>query len=226
MTLKKKTSIGVVALPIAIVAFYILAIVIRQYAVPLYVNTFYRKSVDKEFSISFANVNNELTSLGFTQYRVADFHSALQTATCYNHVTDGGQNGYYHYLGETVPCIKHISIDSFVPDNTFTGLWSSGAHNLVSTFAANGWKMTRNLVAGVDLPTDAQNQQAIANIFNIPNRSPANQYAAEIDYSKSSGKSKCYFSLTYANNGPSPVKSVWLDESCEQDVSIFGGSSG
>ncbi|MFI5271389.1 MAG: hypothetical protein ACHQT9_05115 [Candidatus Saccharimonadales bacterium] len=203
-----------------------MAVVVRQYAVPLYVNTFYRQPVDDNFAAAFTNVNNELVSLGFTQYRVGGFHPTLQTATCYNHVTDGGQSGYYHGLSETVPCIKHIVANPFVPDDAFTTLWTSGAPNLVSAFAMNGWKMTRNLVGGSDLPTNAQNQQAIANIFNVPNRSPADQDAAEIDYSKTIGNSKCYFSLTYANDGPSPVKSVWLDESCERDVSIFGGSSG
>lgn len=226
MTVQKKIGIGMGALLIAAVAFYILAIVIRQYAVPLYVNTFYRKSVDKEFAKSFSDFNNELASLGLTPFRSSGFDPSAQAATCYNHVTDNGQNGYYQGFSETVPCIKKVSIDPFVPDDNFIAAWKDGTNKLPAILKSSGWKMTRNFVAGADLATDYQSQQSIAKIFDVPNRSDANQYAAEIDYNKSDGKFKCSLSIYYANNGPSPVKSIWLDESCERDVSFFGGSSG
>src|ERR1035438_4448785 len=140
MTLQKKASIGIAALLIAIVAFYILAVVIRQYTVPLYVNTFYRKSVDKEFAASFTDFNNELTSLGLTPYRSSGFDPSAKLATCYNHVTDNGQNGYYQGFSETVPCIKQVSIDPFVPDDNFITAWSAGSDKLPAILKANSWK--------------------------------------------------------------------------------------
>jgi hypothetical protein len=226
VTARKKTSLALLVPIGAIVTFYILAIVIRQYAVPLYVNTFYRKSVEHEFAMSFTDFNNELNLLGLTQYRSSGFDPSTKTASCYNHVTDNGQNGYYEGFRETVPCMKQISINPFVPDNDFIATWRTGANRLLPTLQANGWRMTRNLVAGSDLTTDLQSQQSIAKIFDVPNRSLADQYTTEIDYSKTNGKFKCSISLSYANDGPSPVKSFWLDESCERDVSFFGGSSG
>src|SRR5579884_3827206 len=187
-----------------------MAIIIRQYAVPLYVNTFYRKSVNKEFAASFTDFNNELASLGLTPYRSSGFDPSAKSATCYNHVTDNGQNGYYQGFSETVPCIKQISTSPFVPDDDFIAAWRDGSAKLPAILKENGWKMTRNLVAGVDIATDYQSQQSLARIFDVPNRSPANMYAAEIDYDKSDGKTKCSLSISYANDGPSPVKSVWL----------------
>jgi hypothetical protein len=226
VTVRKKASLALLVPVGAIVCFYALAIVIRQFAAPLYVNTFYKHSVENEFAASFNDFNNELKSLGLTQYRSSGFDTSAKTATCYNHVTDGGQNGRYEGFSETVPCIKQISIDPFVPDDEFIATWRAGSYKLLPVLKANGWKMTRNLVAGSDLATDPLSQQSIAKIFDIPNRTPAEQYATEIDYSKTDGKLKCSISLSYANNGPSPVKSLWLDESCERDVSFFGGAGG
>jgi len=226
MTPQKKIGISVAVLIGAVVCFYVLAIVVRQYVVPLYVNTFYKRSVDKKFAEAFTDFNNELGSLGLTQYRSSSFDPSAKTATCYNHVTDNGQNGYYQDFSETVPCIKQVSIEPFVPDDEFYTTWKTGSSKLPLVLKRNGWKMTRNFVAGIDLKTDFESQQSITRMFDVANRSPANQYAAEIDYEISEGKIKCSLSLSYANDGPSPVKSVWLDERCERDVSFFGGSSG
>jgi hypothetical protein len=104
--------------------------------------------------------------------------------------------------------------------------WKGDSHRISAVLQTNGWTLTRNLVAGSDLPINSSTQQSLSNIFEVPNRSPANQYASAINYSKKSDKIECSLSLSYANNGPSPVKSIWLEESCTRNVSFFGGSSG
>lgn len=226
MITPKKTKTALVALVGIATLFYSTAIIVRQYIVPFYANTFYKKSVEKEFATSFSDINKELDSLGLTQYRSSGFDPSAKSATCYNHVTDNGQNGYYEGFSETVPCIKQLSLDPLVPDDEFIAAWRADSHKLLEALNSNEWKITRNFVAGTDLPTDIQNQQPIAKIFDVPNRSPADQDASEITFSKTNGKIKCYFSISYANDGPSPVKSIWLNEGCERNVSFFGGSSG
>ncbi|MBI3274022.1 MAG: hypothetical protein HYZ69_02665, partial [Candidatus Colwellbacteria bacterium] len=187
MTTHKNVEVGITAIIGIAVLFYPSAIIVRQYVIPFYVNTFYRKSVDREFAKSFNAFNSELNSLGLTQYRSSGFDPATVSATCYNHVTDNGQNGYYEGISETVPCIKQVNLDPFVPDDEFIATWRAGAHKLTASLQTNGWTMSGSLVAGSDNSTDAQ---VITKIFDVPNRSPADQYAAKISYSKTIGKTK------------------------------------
>jgi hypothetical protein len=208
MTKRKKTCLIIAAPFVAVIAFYLLAVLVRVYAVPLYVNTTYGHSVATEFAANFNSVNAQLKPLGFDLPMVK--------ATCYNHVTDGGSNGYFHHFSETVPCTAESDSQSFAPTASFKTQWQDNAPKLSALLKSGGWIEGGNFESNTKL------------LVLYTNYDPV--YSKQSAYSKTDGKFSCDLVFEYANYSgtPSNANNTKADvrETCTRNVAFFGGSSG
>ncbi len=170
---------------------------IRGSAIPSYASLFYKPTVDKHFNDDFSNINDKLRGLGFS------FASPLQDE-CWR-----GGNAMFQGFSETVPCIKQQESVPFVLTSNFISQWQLKSLEFEQYLESVGWHKEYNA------------QQSISGLFSVPG------YDATIavNYSKAHGKASCDLSIGYTAAQSNPNK-VFVDESCERDVSFFGGSSG
>ena len=170
---------------------------IRSSAIPSYASFFYKPYVDKSFKSDFNPVDNKLKSFGFS-------FGVNETDQCYR-----GGDATFSGFSETVPCIKQTTSKPFVLTSSFINDWKNNSLQLEQYLEANGWHKEYNA------------KQSINGLFSYPSYVET----LAVNYSKTHGKTFCDLSIAYTAVEPDPDK-VWVNESCERDVSFFGGSSG
>ncbi len=174
---------------------------IRGSLLPAYVKTFYKSEVDAAFKNDFTPVNQQLKSYGF-------IFSQVQQDECWS-----GDNAMFQGFSETVPCIKQWQSNAITLSDGFITHWQATSPQLEHYLHTNGWH--KEYFA----------KQPIATIFNVPNY----QGTIQVNYAKLHGKLVCNLSISYnPSNGEVEGQNnqVYASESCERDVSFFGGSSG
>jgi hypothetical protein len=190
----RKKIVFAVVLVLALPLLYPFSIYARGTLVPWYVHTFYRGSVDKAHSRIFANLNSQLHDLGFINQPAA--------ATCYNGVSDNG-NAWFHYIMETVPCMKETTTNSVLLTNNFTSKWKSVAPNIDGSLKADGWVEGGNYGSQARLP-------ALYDEYTGSERQTA--------YAKTQGKYICDLIFSEDN-----TTHTTIHEMCTRNVSFFGG---
>jgi hypothetical protein len=174
---------------------------IRASLLPAYVKVFYKSEVDAAFKNDFTPVNQQLKSYGFT-------FSQVQQDECWS-----GDNAMFQGFSETVPCIKQWQSNAITPSSSYITNWQSTSAQLEHYLLTNGWH--KEYFAG----------QPINTILSVPNY----KGTVQVNYAKLHGKLVCNLSISY-NPSDSEVEGqnnqVYVSESCERDVSFFGGSFG
>ncbi len=189
----------------AILIFILLAIpayggIVRPYIIPLYTNTFYRKSADGAFRSSFTDINIQLNGLGFD---VSNTKS-----TCKNGISDSG-DAWYHYFGETLECDTKMDTSRPRVTDKFRGKWNSGAPAIMHQLNEHGWVVENH---------DAT-RYSLTDLYNDFDQ----VYTAQVLYSKTLGKFSCTIEFSHGPSATTENSDAYVFESCMRYVSYFGG---
>lgn len=91
--------------------------------------------------------------------------------------------------------------------SSFIAYWQRNSPTLERSLLESGWKKEYN------------SHQSIAGIFSVPSYVET----VGVNYAKEFGKVACTLSISYTATEPNPFT---VNETCERDVTFFGGSEG
>lgn len=174
---------------------------IRGSAIPAYVNFFYKRGVEKDFTADFNPINERLQTYG-TGFK-----------TIQNGCWKGG-DALFEGISETVPCIRQQE-SSLQLSSAFIGRWKAESPAFERYLLSTGWKKQYD------------EKQPINTLFN----NPVSNTGLSVNYAKVHDKAYCNFSIAFTPyvtmDQPTILRQQGtISEMCARDVSFFAGSQG